>query len=63
MEKRKGGDFMKKRVISLLLAVLLLLPVLAVTASADCGPTGVGGGPWVIRSWQIWRRLWSVSCF
>ena len=29
---------MKKRVISLLLAVLLLLPVVAVTASADCGP-------------------------
>ena len=29
---------MKKRAISLLLAVLLLLPVVAVTASADCGP-------------------------
>ncbi len=29
---------MKKRVISLILAVLLLLPVVAVTASADCGP-------------------------
>ena len=29
---------MKKRAISLLLAVLLLLPVMALTASADCGP-------------------------
>ena len=38
MEKRKGGDFMKRRIFSWILLLLLLVPVAAVTVSADCGP-------------------------
>lgn len=36
MEKREGGDGMKKRIISWVLLVLFLLPVAAVSASASC---------------------------
>lgn len=59
---------MKKRILSLILVVLILLPLVAVTASADCGPkpstvitVHTGGGERCVVTLLAEKERWGIS--
>lgn len=59
---------MKKRILSLILMVLILLPLVAVTASADCGPkpstvitVHTGGGERCVVTLLAEKERWGIS--